>query len=646
MAEKRGDPEAKPRKKHGELELGTGDYLSTRKNDSAYIILQPIYGDTGVLQDYKYLYLNDVFLRHTGFKLEDLLGKTAGEILSTVSPAWLKFFAAVSASGQPQKSILFCDISSRWHEVYCHPYDKDKIGVQIWDVTKTFSRQEGLHQSRERYKAFMMASFDSVYLASPSWGELAILKDEGGLADKPTADAQWLRKHILPKDWLPILRAIRKVLMQKSRVDMEHQFIMPDGSAKWIQTRAVPIFNKGGEITEWLGAASDITLRKEFEIKMLEKEKEYLELLDSSYLGSFIVDFIEKECHVSGTWKKRLGLEDISPEALFNNSTTIFHPEDARRLASIKKNHRKESRYEMKYRIRTKDSEEVWVLGQVKVKRDGEGNPLKAYGTQFDITKKKLAENILIDSEKKSQKLIAKLRQADAHKNNFIATLSHELRNPLAAISMGVSMLDYFVPGGEQDRRTRDIIRRQTDQLVRLVNDLLDVAKIKSNRVAMDRARIDMVRMVRETLDEYRDDFQAKGIVLEEKFCASPLFIVGDLGRLKQATGNLLSNAHKFTEPGGTVRVEAKKDKKAPTAVIKVRDTGIGIAPHMLPDLFEPFLQINNSLARDTSGLGLGLSIVKGIVELHGGSVSVKSKGCGKGSEIELRVPLSGDAAE
>jgi|LSQX01.1.fsa_nt_gb PAS domain S-box-containing protein len=254
-----------------------------------------------------------------------------------------------------------------------------------------------------------------------------------------------------------------------------------------------------------------------------------------------------------------------------------------------------------------------------------------------DITGKKhnikLAEEALKDSEKKVWELTVKLHKADEHKRNFISILSHELRNPLATITMALSLAECTPPGDKQDIHMRKIIKHQTAQLIRFVDDLLDVARIEKNKIELIKENIEINEIVKEVIGGFRAQFSEKGIVLEEEYCADFLCTDADPERIRQVIENLLSNSLKFTEKGGTVRLSTFKDDDG-NIVIEVSDTGIGIVPELLPDIFEPFVQADDSLARSAGGLGLGLSIVKGIIDLHGGSVVAKSRGLGKGSEF------------
>jgi signal transduction histidine kinase/ActR/RegA family two-component response regulator len=232
------------------------------------------------------------------------------------------------------------------------------------------------------------------------------------------------------------------------------------------------------------------------------------------------------------------------------------------------------------------------------------------------------------------------LEEADRRKNQFLAMLSHELRNPLAPVRNSLYILDQSKPGSEQARRAKSVIDRQVGHLTRLVEDLLDVTRISRGKIQIQRERVDLRDLARRAVEDYREAFEQSNVSLELSLADDVLWVNADRTRLAQATGNLLGNAVKFTPAGGKAIVSVECNTKLGQAVLRVRDTGIGIAPDMLPRVFEPFAQADTTLDRSRGGLGLGLALVKGLVELHGGTASAESAGLDKGAEFTVRLPL------
>jgi signal transduction histidine kinase len=237
------------------------------------------------------------------------------------------------------------------------------------------------------------------------------------------------------------------------------------------------------------------------------------------------------------------------------------------------------------------------------------------------------------------------LREADRRKNEFLAVLSHELRNPLAPVKNSLYILDRATPGGEQASRAKAVIDRQVEHLSRLVDDLLDVTRVSRNKITLQWSRLELNELVRRVAEDQRSLFVRSEVVLDVQLADRPLHVDGDSARIAQVVSNLLQNAAKFTGRGGRTRVSVEQDE-ARHAVIRVRDTGVGMAPETLGRLFEPFMQADASLDRSKGGLGLGLALTKGLVELHGGEVAASSEGLGLGAEFVVRLPLVPAPAE
>ncbi|MBK8594545.1 MAG: PAS domain-containing protein [Holophagales bacterium] len=244
-----------------------------------------------------------------------------------------------------------------------------------------------------------------------------------------------------------------------------------------------------------------------------------------------------------------------------------------------------------------------------------------------------------VSEERRAQ---AALREADRRKDEFLAMLSHELRNPLAPIRNSLHILERAAPGGEQARRAQGVIDRQVAHVTRLVEDLLDVARISRNKIHLQKQTIDVDEIVARTVEDYRSTFEKSGIALEVTLSERALPVEADPERLAQVVGNLLGNAAKFTGRGGRADLTVEEDAASGEVVIRVRDTGVGMTPETLGQLFSPFTQADRTLERSGGGLGLGLSLVKAIVELHGGTATASSPGPGEGSEFVIRLQLLG----
>jgi signal transduction histidine kinase len=239
---------------------------------------------------------------------------------------------------------------------------------------------------------------------------------------------------------------------------------------------------------------------------------------------------------------------------------------------------------------------------------------------------------------------LAAAEEADIRKNQFLAMLAHELRNPLAAALNALHVIRRAAPAVRPVQQAVRIAERQLRHEARLLDDLLDVSRIVLGKVAVDRRSVELRDIVRTAVEGADHAVRARALQVSVKLGDEPLVVTGDATRLEQCVGNLLSNAVKFTPPGGTVSIRAGRDGSA--AVVTVRDSGVGISPDMLERVFDLFTQGDPSLARAQGGLGIGLTLVRHLVDLQGGRVSARSEGRGHGSEFEIRLPLSDAPAD
>lgn len=250
----------------------------------------------------------------------------------------------------------------------------------------------------------------------------------------------------------------------------------------------------------------------------------------------------------------------------------------------------------------------------------------------------------LVATDLRGQKLREKLAEQDRRKDEFLAILGHELRNPLAAIHNAIQVLRRQQPGDPQSPELHRMLEEQTDHMGRMIDDLLDVARLNTGKVRVVLTRQDLVEVVAGAVQACAKDFDANGVSLDVQLPGAPLYIDGDRTRIAQVVGNLLTNANKFTPRGGRVTLALTADASGRNAAIAVRDTGIGMDEATMAQIFEIFSQADRSLERSRGGLGLGLALAKGFVELHGGSVEARSGGLGRGSEFIVRLPIKEEA--
>ncbi len=278
--------------------------------------------------------------------------------------------------------------------------------------------------------------------------------------------------------------------------------------------------------------------------------------------------------------------------------------------------------------VRPDNGETRWIDVRAMAVCDEAGAALALSGIAFDMTERKRMEEAL--------------RESDRRKDEFLAMLAHELRNPLAPIRNSAELMLRTTPTAAPARRSVEIIDRQVRQLARMVDDLLDISRITHGRIELEREPLELSGVIAAAVEAVGPAVQERGHWLRV-VCGPPLTVQGDAARLQQCIVNLLSNAAKYTDPGGDILLQLEREGEE--AVIRVRDSGVGIAPEMLPVIFDLFVQSERTLDRAQGGLGIGLSVVRRLVEMHGGRVSAASAGIGQGATFEVRLPLSVPAA-
>jgi len=289
---------------------------------------------------------------------------------------------------------------------------------------------------------------------------------------------------------------------------------------------------------------------------------------------------------------------------------------------------------------RTMDGRRLTVESRQVLVRNPDGSPL-VLETNRDVTDRNRLEEDL-------RRRLEQLAEADRYKNEFLAMLAHELRNPLTPLrnALLISKESFAEGQGDLFQRAWSIMDRQTQNLTHLVDDLLDVARITQGQIQLRLDTVEVEPIVSRAVDVIRPHVESREQHLTVSLPSVPVRLQADGVRLEQVVVNLLSNASKFAKSGGNIRLEAEVAREGPSLVLRVRDDGVGIPADLLPSIFEPFVQIDRSLGRHQGGLGIGLTIVKRVIELHGGTVEARSEGSDRGSEFIIRLPLQEGAGD
>ena len=430
-----------------------------------------------------------------------------------------------------------------------------------------------------------------------------------------------------------LVRAFHELAGKQDSFLAEYRIVRPDGAILWLSGRGLVVTRQpDGRAQRLVSIMADVSERRQAE-EVLRIERERLALaLKAGQMGVYDFNVADDVLWWS---PQTYGVFGVAPETFTPNRESVaslIHPDDRdtflQRRAEAMAQHRP---FLHEFRIVRHDGAQAWIGHRGQTEYDAVGNPVRNFGIALDITERKQAEQAL--------------RDADRKKDTFIATLAHELRNPLAPIRNAVNVLRQ---SGQADPQVlawcRDVIDRQVAQMSRLLEDLLDVSRMTRGQFALRSEPLVLATVIEQAIEIAQPLIQAAGHMLTVEMPAQSIAIEGDLTRLAQVFSNLLINAAKYTQPQGRigVAVEVFDDEVA----VSVTDTGIGIAAEQMPHIFEMFGQAETALDRSQEGLGIGLSLARGFVEMHGGQIGARSDGIGKGSVFIVRLPVTRQARE
>ncbi|MDY3562419.1 PAS domain S-box protein [Gemmata sp. JC673] len=427
-----------------------------------------------------------------------------------------------------------------------------------------------------------------------------------------------------PKTSRALLDRLRRDLAERQEFTGETINYRKDGSEYIVEWRITPMRGAGGGVEKWVAVQRDVTDRRRTDERLRASEEKFRTLFERMDEGFCVIEFLDGP---HGPLSDYVHIE-ANPAYLANAGIPNVVGRKVREMVP--------------------DEADGWV----QVYRDVllTGRPVRferelvATGRHLDLAafrvepadRRQVA--VLFKDVTARKRAEAQLRDQDRRKDEFLATLAHELRNPLAPIRNGLQIIRLSGADGPVGK-ARAMMDRQLDQMVRLVDDLLDVSRITRGKLDLRRERVSVRAVIDAAVETAGPQIGAAGHELTVRVPDPPAEVDGDPARLAQVVSNLLTNSAKYTPPGGHIRLTA--ERAGATVAVSVRDDGIGIPPAMLGRVFDMFTQVDRALEKTTGGLGIGLSLVKGLVEMHGGTVEARSDGEGRGSEFVVRLPVA-----
>lgn len=522
-----------------------------------------------------------------------------------------------------------------------HGERREESVAFILDLTEQKRIEANLRESEERIRMATTAAELGMWFWDITINELIWTpkcKALFGMTADTEISYDLFLESLHPDDRDRTHEVVTLALENKTNYDIEYRTIWSDGSIHWIASKGRGIYDSMGQPVRMMGTAQDITLSKSAEEALRQSELNFRTLADT--MPQIIWTAQADGCinYYNQRWYDYTGMNFQQTQGW--SWQPVLHPDDLQMCIDVwSESVRSGKDYQIECRFRrASDGQYRWHLGRAFPLRDENGQIVKWFGTSTDIDDKKQTEAILKNALQQQQIARQEAERANRIKDEFLAVLSHELRSPLNPILGWSKLLKAGKLNPKQTQQAIETIERNAKLQIDLIDDLLDVSRILRGKLTLNIASVNLNSTISAASETVSFAVQAKKIELITTFEPNIEKAKGDPARLQQVVLNLLTNAIKFTPNGG--RVEVKIVKVGSYAQITVSDTGKGISPEFLPCIFDYFRQEDSSITRKFGGLGLGLAIVRQIVELHGGTVQAESPGLEQGATFTVMLPL------
>ncbi len=608
--------------------------------------------------DYRFLDVNPAFERLTGLKREEAIARTERQIFPDDDPRRIEIYGAVALTGQPVHFETYSKVLNKHYDVYTHSPSVGRFASFFVDITERKQMEAALRESEENYRTIVETANEGIWVVD---SETRTTYINGRMAEMLGYSPEEMMGKKSSKFMDEESKARLGQLLERRRQGInesyEIKFLRKNGSTLWTISSAAPLRDKEGKFAGSLGMLTDITERKKTEEALRDSEERFRSAFEDSAIAMALTALDGRLLNVNTSFCQMLMFSDS--ELIGHRFIEFTHPDDleVNRAGMAALVSGTSPTFQMEKRYIRKDGRIIWVDMSTASVRNAEGRPLYLVTHVQDITKRKDAEEALLKAkdelELRVQARTAELTKANEElmvakdaaeaaaqaKSDFMANMSHEIRTPMnAVIGMTSLLLDDKALNPEQ-RDFIETIRMSGDALMVIINDILDFSKMQENKVILEDQPYDLGNCVEEAFDLVAKQASEKNLNLAHTIDKSvPDIIIGDPNRLRQILSNLLSNAVKFTDCGEVkLSVSAQKLNGSHEIRFALRDTGIGISRDQMDKLFQPFSQIDATVAANYGGTGLGLVISKRLAELMDGKIWVESEP-GKGSTFYFTI--------
>lgn len=536
------------------------------------------------------------------------------------------------------------DGSIRWMEGRGQAvYDDKNKPVRLYgigiDITERKRVEQALRESEDSLRTLADSVPQLVWMADPDGSIFWYNERWYQYTGKTPHDMEgwgWQSVHepkILPK----VIDRWRHSVLTGEEFEMEFPLRGADGSFRWFLTRVIPLRDAENKIVRWFGTNTDVDDSRQMRDALTESENRFRAMTNNAPMLVWISGTDKARTYFNQTW---LDFTGRTMEQEINNGwTESLHSEDFEYYLDVyNTNFDKQSNFEVEYRLQRYDGEYRWLIDRAAPLFTPEGIFKGYIGSCVDVTERKQAEQQREEILRREHIARIEAEAANNAKDEFLSVLSHELRTPLNAMFGWIKMLRAGMLDEDRTAQALEVLERNVKLQNNLIEDLLDVSRIITGKMRIESEKVDLVSIIETAIEAARPNAEAKNIKLSFQSESDTQIITGDVSRLQQIINNLINNGIKFTDQKGSVSLYLSE--VGGKVRLEVRDTGIGISKKFLPLIFDRFKQADSTTRRAHSGLGLGLTIVRNLTELHGGTVKAFSNGEGFGTTFTVEFPL------